>query len=72
MKTIKQTDYVKVSVDVSPYDEKYTHMHMVRFETQIYDSYNKKWLDTRNFRVMMTPEEMRSLAQHLVETAGQK
>ena len=70
MKTIKQDDFVKMTVDVSPYDEKYTHMQMVRFETQIYDSYNKVWLEARNFRVMMTPKEMISLAQHLVEQAG--
>jgi hypothetical protein len=70
VKTIKQTDCVRVSVNVSPYDEKYTHMQMVRFETQFYDEYNKVWLDTRNFRMMLTPKEMISLANHLLEMAG--
>lgn len=59
-----------MTVDVSPYDEKYTHMQMIRFETQVYDSYNKVWLEARNFRVMMTPKEMISLANHLLEMAG--
>jgi hypothetical protein len=70
VKILKQTDCMKVSVNVSPFDEKYTKMQMVCFETQYYDEYNKVWLEARNFRVMMSPQEMISLAQHLVVMAG--
>ena len=62
--TVKDTADMSIKVEVSPLD-KHTKMHCVKVITCVKDLYNGKDLEPRNFRMHLSPQEMKSLAKAL-------